>query len=133
MTMEGLIYFETCFNCANTIYLCYKQGLNLLNIVKMQKKYFTYLVLLLIVGCSKKEEIFEQPMKTFTFTGTVTDDETAQPITGAWIYLLHGKMSCCISPDVGATLDSVKKLPLTSFCIASNSGICREKLSCVLG
>jgi hypothetical protein len=63
---------------------------------------------MLIVSCSKKEEVVEQPMKTFTFSGTVLDDETGQPVSGVWLYLLYGKMSCCSYPDTGAKLDSVK-------------------------
>ena len=74
----------------------------------MKKIYLFYVLLLLLSACSKQSEVVEQPMKIFTFTGTVVDDETSQPITDARMYLLHGKMSCCSYPDAGAKLDSTK-------------------------
>jgi hypothetical protein len=74
----------------------------------MKKHYFFFAFLILITACSKKDDVVEQPMKTFTFSGTVLDDETGQPVSGVWMYLLHGKMSCCSYPDAGAKLDSVK-------------------------
>jgi hypothetical protein len=75
---------------------------------RMEKQYFLYAFLVFLVSCSKKEDVVEQPIKTFTFTGTILDDETSLPVSGVWMYLLYGKMSCCSYPDTGAKLDSVK-------------------------
>jgi hypothetical protein len=74
----------------------------------MKKIIFFSLILSVLVAC-KDKDADTTALKTFIFTGTVTNDETGQPEAGVWLYLHHGRHTCCIGPNAAtAKLDSTK-------------------------